>query len=338
MQPTPMKLDPLPSEAPDPPYLDVFESTYFSGRKSLPSRKWQLFAVLLCIGATAAAFVPFGNTVSLDAVVGSTGDVIINAPLGGVIKSVHATDGQWVKQGQPLLEFDASALYASRDVLLHERRALEAERVLAESRDDSVRNTDGQNKETAPSHRRQVLDLKIVANTAALREVERTIAARVVAAPISGRIALFDVSARPGTFFPLGRPLGRMSTSRPVIWANLPASLAGEVRTGSKAIVRTPDKQDHAGIVTSVSFAPDPVSRTYRVQVTVPSLNDFSSVAYQAEAQARIAVGRKNLFDLLLGTDRQDRTEKTGARADGKTPAAQNARHMSWQGACLSIA
>ena len=209
-------------------------------------------------------------------------EVTLSFKIGGVIGRILVDEGQAVRAGDTLAALDLSEIDAG--VTRARSAAEKAERDLTRARRlyaDSVATLEQtQNAETGFDVARAELETATFNRRYA-----------VIVAPAAG--VILGRSAEPGELVSPGAPILTLgSRSRGVV---VRAALADRdvvrLRLGDRAEVRFDALPDHplAGTVTEIAAAADPLTGTYRVEVTVPGSGLSSGLVGQVEIRPAAA-------------------------------------------------
>jgi RND family efflux transporter MFP subunit len=222
--------------------------------------------------------------VTASGTLGPKEEVTLSFKVGGVVSRIFVDEGRAVRAGDTLAELDLSEIDAA--VVRARSAAEKAERDLARARRlyaDSVATLEqAQNAQTG--------------RDVAHAELETTLFNRryaVIVAPASGLI--LRRSAEPGELVQAGTPILTLgSHARGVV---MRAALADRevvrIRRGDRAVVRFDALPDRTfdGAVTEIAGAADPMTGTYRVEVTIPTASRLAS-GLIGRVEIRPAAGR----------------------------------------------
>ena len=222
------------------------------------------------------------RSVTATGTLGPKEEVTLSFKIGGVIGRILVDEGQAVRAGDTLAALDLSEIDAG--VTRARSAAEKAERDLTRARRlyaDSVATLEQtQNAETGFDVARAELETATFNRRYA-----------VIVAPAAG--VILGRSAEPGELVSPGAPILTLgSRSRGVV---MRAALADRdvvrLRLGDRAAVRFDALPDHplAGTVTEIAAAADPLTGTYRVEVTVPGSGLSSGLVGQVEIQPAAA-------------------------------------------------
>ena len=197
-------------------------------------------------------------------------EVTLSFKVGGVVSRIFVDEGRVVQAGDTLAELDLSEIDAA--VVRARSAAEKAERDLTRARRlyaDSVATLEQvQNAQTG--------------RDVAHAELETTLFNRryaVIVAPASGLI--LRRSAEPGELVQAGRAILTLgSHARGVVMrAGLADREVVRIGRGDRAVVRFDALPERAfeGAVTEIAGAADPLTGTYRVEVTLPAASGLAS-------------------------------------------------------------
>jgi len=197
-------------------------------------------------------------------------EVTLSFKVGGVVSRIFVDEGRVVQAGDTLAELDLSEIDAA--VVRARSAAEKAERDLTRARRlyaDSVATLEQvQNAQTG--------------RDVAHAELETTLFNRryaVIVAPASGLI--LRRSAEPGELVQAARAILTLGSHARgvVVRAGLADREVVRIRRGDRALVRfdaLPDRTFN-GAVTEIAGAADPLTGTYRVEVTLPAASGLAS-------------------------------------------------------------
>ena len=197
-------------------------------------------------------------------------EVTLSFKVGGVVSGIFVDEGRVVQAGDTLAELDLSEIDAA--VVRARSAAEKAERDLTRARRlyaDSVATLEQvQNAQTG--------------RDVAHAELETTLFNRryaVIVAPASGLI--LRRSAEPGELVQAARAILTLGSHARgvVVRAGLADREVVRIRRGDRALVRFDALPDRTfdGAVTEIAGAADPLTGTYRVEVTLPAASGLAS-------------------------------------------------------------
>jgi len=197
-------------------------------------------------------------------------EVTLSFKVGGVVSRILVDEGRAVRAGDTLAELDLSEIDAA--VVRARSAAEKAERDLTRAQRlyaDSVATLEqAQNAKTG--------------RDVARAELETTLFNRryaVIVAPASG--VILRRSAEPGELVQAGKAILTLGSHARgvVVRAGLADREVVRIRRGDRAVVRFDALPDRSfdGAVTEIAGAADPLTGTYRVEVTVPAAAGLAS-------------------------------------------------------------
>ncbi len=216
----------------------------------------------------------------------ATGDLLsfeeveLKAPLSGNVLNIHFREGEYVNQGDLLIEIDHRSWSARK-------RGLEARLVSAESelrRRKDLLEIEGVSQEEVEQTQAEVDNLK-----AQIEELEVNIDLARVRAPFSGRVGLRDFS--PGAFLSQGDIITRLvQTDKIKVNFRIPAKYAALANNDKEVKIISSASGDTA---VAVIYAADPMispsSRTLQVRALLDNehrgfvAGDFAQVLFEVE-------------------------------------------------------
>ena len=209
-------------------------------------------------------------SVTATGTLGAKEEVPLSFKVGGVVSRIFVDEGRAVRAGDTLAVLDLSEIDAA--VVRARSAAEKSERDLARARRlyaDSVATLEqAQNAQTGRDVAHAELETALFNRRYA-----------VIVAPASGLI--LRRSAEPGELVQAGTPILTLgSHARGVV---MRAALADRdvvlIRRGDRAVVRFDALRDRTfdGTVTEIAGAADPLTGTYRVEVTLPAASGLAS-------------------------------------------------------------
>lgn len=231
---------------------------------------------------------PYVEYISLTGSVEADRDVSVASEESGVIRAVYVEKGRTVEAGQPIAKIDDSVIRAQ-----YEQATAEAE--LARETWERQRKLW---EEDRIGSEMTYLRARYGAETAAANA--RVLAARLerttVRAPIAG--VLEDRFIEIGSTVLPGTPVARVVDLDPLkVAAGVPERYAGDVRAGAAVQILT-DRADgrvFAGRATFIGTAVDAQTRTFPVEIAVPSNSGL-----KPGVVARLRVERRTMGQALL--------------------------------------
>ncbi len=236
------------------------------------------------VSAIAVVVRPFNHYIQTQGKVEAENNILVSSKSMGVVTQVFAKEGQTVSKGQVIAQIDNAMVLTSID-------ALKSQLSLATAVYDRQKNLWDQKIGT------EVQFLTAKSNRDGLQSQlasleEQKDAARIKS-PINGTID--EIHVKVGENIAPGMPAARVvNTSDLKLKANVSESYVTNVKAGNKVIVSIPElKKDIEARVTFVSKNIDPLSRTFTVEINLPSYPDLRpnmsgvvKVVYYAEAAA----------------------------------------------------
>jgi membrane fusion protein, multidrug efflux system len=236
------------------------------------------------VSAIAVVARPFNHYIQTQGRVEAENNILVSSKSMGLVTQIFVKEGQSVSKGQVIAQIDNAMVLTSID-------ALKSQLSLATAVYDRQKNLWDQKIGT------EVQFLTAKSNKDGLQSQlasleEQKDAARIKS-PINGTVD--DVFVKVGENIAPGMPAARVvNTSDLKLKASVSESYVTNVKTGNKVIVQIPElKKDIEARVTFVSKTIDPLSRTFTVEIDLPSSPDLRpnmsgiiKVVYYAEAAA----------------------------------------------------
>lgn len=229
---------------------------------------------------------------------------IISSRLLAQIVSIEVRAGDYVEQGQPLLELEKSDLLARAQQAGERIRSVEAR--LTEARRNWQRAEELHQRgliaiadlDTARANALS-LEAELASAGRALEEAETAVGFAEIRSPIAGRVV--DRFAEPGdTVSPGARLLSLYNPFSMQVEAQVREQLALSLDTGDELQVELPASgQVYSGQVEEIVPAADPGSRTFTVKVNIPTARDLLPGMY-----ARLLVPAGTVNRLLIPAER----------------------------------
>jgi membrane fusion protein, multidrug efflux system len=214
------------------------------------------------VAVTEIKTTKFDHYVQTQGRVEAEDNISVSAKSPGVVMAVYVKEGQQVSRGQTLAQIDNA-------VILRTIESMKSQLELANSVYDRQKNLWDQKIGT------EVQFLQAKTNKESL---ERQIASLQeqnemlrIKSPINGTVD--EVTAKIGEAVAPGQPAFRVvNTSDLKLTANVSEAFVTEVKKGNKVVVTIPElKKDLESKVTFVGKTIDPLSRTFMVEVALPS-------------------------------------------------------------------
>ncbi|RYY33562.1 MAG: efflux RND transporter periplasmic adaptor subunit [Sphingobacteriaceae bacterium] len=210
----------------------------------------------------------FSNYVEIQGKIDAEENVTAYPQAQGVITAIYAKPGQRVSKGQKLVQLDNS-------VLIQQIGQAEAQVSLARSLFQRQKNLWDQKIGTEVQYLQAQTNLQSAEKQiSALRQQSNLYS---IKSPINGTIDQMDLklgqAISPGQ---QGSGIQIVNDKILKVKANVPESYAASVSTGNKVKIVMPDVQD--SITTTVTFsgkAIDPVSRSFPIEVKLPTRNNL---------------------------------------------------------------
>jgi membrane fusion protein, multidrug efflux system len=189
--------------------------------------------------------------------------VTVSADLPGVVDKINFESGQFVHQGDVLVELDTREERSSL-------AALEAQRDLAKANFARTEQLVKEGVLSRMEYDRTIADQR--ASEAKVAETRATIQRKTIRAPFSGVLGIRKVNL--GQYLPAGSPIVPLQKLNPVyVDFGVPQQASGQVQVG-RAIRVTSDqtgKKTFNGPVTALDSVVDPSTRNIQVQATLPN-------------------------------------------------------------------
>ena len=200
-------------------------------------------------------------------------EVIVRTETAGAVKITPVEDGTMVSEGDLLCGLNVDA----REARLAEAMAtIETSRI--EYKAALGLSESGFSSSNRLASAKAALDRAEAALDAAKIELKRT----QISAPFSG---VFEQRyANVGDFLKGGDPCGRVVDLDPVVIAvDVSEEMIPDIRIGSKARIKLSDGRRLKGEVSYISRSADQVTRTFRIETTVPNRNYEISAGLTSE-------------------------------------------------------
>lgn len=193
-------------------------------------------------------------------------NILVSAKSIGVVTQVYVKEGQQVRVGQTLAQIDNS-------IILHNIQSMKSQVELANTVFERQKNLWDQKIGTEV----QYLQAKTNKESAEkqLASLQEQDEMTRIKSPINGSVD--ELLVKVGENIAPGMPAARVvNTSNLKLTANISEAHITNVKVGNKAIVSIPElKKDLIANVVFVGKTIDPVSRTFDVEVKLPSYNDL---------------------------------------------------------------
>lgn len=189
--------------------------------------------------------------------------VTVSADLPGVVAKINFESGQFVKQGDILVELDTRQEVS-------QLAALEAQRDLAKINFDRSQELSKQGVISRQDYDRAIADHK--QTEANVAETKATIERKTIRAPFSGVLGIRKVNL--GQYLAAGAPIVPLQALNPIyVDFGVPQQEQAKVRTGSTLKVISEDLggREFTGRVTALDSLVDQTTRNIQVQATLPN-------------------------------------------------------------------
>lgn len=218
------------------------------------------------VGVTEVALKKFDHYVQTQGSVEAEDNIAVSAKSPGVVMAVYVTEGQQVSKGQTLAQIDNAVILANIE-------SMAANLELANSVYDRQKNLWDQKIGTEV----QFLQAKtnkesLERQLSSLKEQNEMLR---IKSPIRGTVD--EISAKIGEAVAPGQPAFRVvNTSDLKLTAMVSEAYVTDIKKGNKVIVTIPElKKDLESKVTFVGKTIDPLSRTFAIEVALPSDPDL---------------------------------------------------------------
>jgi RND family efflux transporter MFP subunit len=205
---------------------------------------------------------PFEHYVEMRGAVQSRRNVVLSAQTGGIIRQVHAKEGQRVAQGQTLVVLDADVLRSS---LAEIKTQLELAKITFEKQEKLWNQKIGTEIQYLQAkNQMESLERRLETTNA---QMDQT----VVKAPFTGTIDRVD--ALEGEMAVPGAPLVRMVNANDIyVSADVSEDFMGRFSIGDPVEVRFPSTEKEVkSTISSVGQVINPENRTFAVEIRLPS-------------------------------------------------------------------
>jgi membrane fusion protein, multidrug efflux system len=214
------------------------------------------------VAVTEVAVSKFDHYVQTQGMVEAEDNIAVSAKSPGVVMAVYVKEGEQVSKGHTLAQIDNAVLLATIE-------SMKAQLELANSVYDRQKNLWDQKIGT------EVQFLQAKTNKESLErqlksQQEQNEMLRIKS-PISGTVD--EVNAKIGEAVSPGQPAFRVvNTSDLKLTVNVSEAYVTDIKKGNKVIVTIPElKKDLESKVTFVGKTIDPLSRTFNIEVKLPS-------------------------------------------------------------------
>jgi membrane fusion protein (multidrug efflux system) len=210
--------------------------------------------------------------------------VTVSADLPGIVERIAFESGQWVKEGDVLVELDTRQERA-------QLAAAEADRDLSQLNFERRQGLVSQGAISGADYDRAAAELKL--NEARVAEIRATIARKTIRVPFSGVLGIRQVNV--GQYLSAGSPVVPLQSLHPIyVNFGVPQQFAGQVRVGHTVRVAATDLPgaEFSGRVTAINSVVDEATRNIQVQATL------------SNPHARLRPGMFVEVELRLGGER----------------------------------
>lgn len=206
--------------------------------------------------------IEFRHYVSVQGMLESEENLMVSPRMPGMVKEIRVKEGDAVSKGQVLAILDDDVLRSSIDEV---RAGLAQINILYEKQKDLWDQKIGTEVQfISLKNQKEGLENK-------LKTLEAQLAMATVTAPFSGVIDA--VFARVGSMAAPGGPMMQLvNTAKLKASAKVPDSYVANVRQGDQVMVNFPDlNREIEAKIRFVGKVVDPLSRTFRIEVEIPS-------------------------------------------------------------------
>lgn len=208
----------------------------------------------------------FDHYVQTQGRVESEYNILVSAQTMGVVTAVYVREGQSVSKGQTIAQLDNS-------VVLRNIEAMKAQLELATSVYDRQKNLWDQKIGTEVQYLQAKTNKESLEKQLASLQEQNEMTR--IKSPITGTVD--QVVVKIGENISPGMPAARIVNSADLkLTADVSEAYVTEIRKGNKTLVSIPElKQDVEATVTFVGRTIDPLSRTFKVEIKLPSLENL---------------------------------------------------------------
>jgi RND family efflux transporter MFP subunit len=214
------------------------------------------------VAITELAPQKFDHYVQTQGSVESENNILVSAKIPGVVTQVYVTEGQQVSKGQMLAQIDNSVTERSIE-------SMKAQLELATSVYDRQKNLWDQKIGTEVQYLQAKTNKESLEKQLASLQEQNDMAR--IKAPISGTVD--EVAVKVGENIAPGMPAVRVvNTNDLKLVAKISEAFVTTIKKGNKVVVSIPElNKEIAGTVSFVGKTIDPLSRTFPVEVNLPS-------------------------------------------------------------------
>lgn len=208
----------------------------------------------------------FKHYVEVQGSVDAKNSVMVSPKSGGVLTAVYIKEGDNVRQGATLARVDNSIMQES---IAEVKNQLSLANIVYEKQARLWEQKIGTEIQYLQAkNNKEALEKKIATLNTQLGQSN-------IAAPISGVVD--QVIAKVGEMAAPGSPIARVvNLSNLKVMAKVSDSYVATVKKGDEVIVKFPDlNQEYKARITFVSTTVDPLSRTFRIEANLPSVNSI---------------------------------------------------------------
>lgn len=204
----------------------------------------------------------FRHYVSVQGMLESEENLMVSAKMPGMIRDIRVQEGQMVRKGQVLAVLDDEVLRKSIDevkvgleqvkVVYEKQKALWDQKIGTELQFLTIKG------------QKESLELK-------LQTLQSQVGQANITAPFSGVIDAIFI--KPGSMAAPGVPLMQLvNTGSLKATAKVPDSYVSYIKQGDRVLVNFPDlNKEMEAVITNVGRIVDPLSRTFKIEVNIPS-------------------------------------------------------------------
>jgi membrane fusion protein (multidrug efflux system) len=209
---------------------------------------------------------PFDHYVQTQGRVESEYNILVSAKTMGVVTAVYVREGQNVSKGQTLAQLDNS-------VILRNIESMKAQLELATAVYERQKNLWDQRIGTEVQYLQAKTNKESLEKQLASLEEQNDMTR--IKSPISGTVD--QVVVKIGENISPGMPAFRIVNNADLkLTADVSEAYVTRIKKGNKVLVSIPElKQDIEAAVTFVGRTIDPLSRTFKVEVKLPSLENL---------------------------------------------------------------
>lgn len=218
------------------------------------------------VGVTEITPIKFDHYVQTQGSIEAEDNVAVSPKSPGVIVQVFVTEGQQVSKGQALAQIDNSILVGSLESM---KSQLELAQTVFERQENLWKQKIGTEVQYLEAKsRKESLERQ-------LNSLEEQNNALRIKSPIHGTVD--EVMAKVGEAVSPGMPAFRVvNTSDLKLTAKISEAYSTQIKKGNKVRVTIPElKKDLESTVTFVGRTIDPLSRTFTIEIDLPSEKDL---------------------------------------------------------------